>query len=144
MESAGHFGFEGLLGFLPGFFPGFFPLLGFFLARPPSTSQSSTSPMLAVAESMPCSLFLYSHLFPSSISSLSCPKPVLMNPLTKLLARFCLALSTAPPPKAGLTLSRWVLYTSSGVLASMMSSSRARLRKWLFRWLFDMISVRSS
>merc|ERR1712130_441240 len=27
MVSAGHFGFDGLLGFLPGFLPGFFPWL---------------------------------------------------------------------------------------------------------------------
>lgn len=42
---------------------------------------------------IPCSLFLYIHLFPSSVSSLSLPKAVFTNPLTKDEARFCLALS---------------------------------------------------
>merc|ERR1719495_2326101 len=36
MESAGHFGFEGLLGFFPGFFP------GFFLAASTTTKRSSS------------------------------------------------------------------------------------------------------
>merc|ERR1719347_2226197 len=38
MVSAGHFGFDGLLGFLPGFLP----LPGFFLAAS-ATTRSSTS-----------------------------------------------------------------------------------------------------
>ena len=40
---------------------------------------------------LPCSLFLYSHLFPSSISSLSCPKAAFTKPLTKDDAKFCRA-----------------------------------------------------
>ena len=56
--------------------------------------------MLAVEYNIPCSLFLYSHLFPSSINDLSCPNPVLMIEL----AKFCLALLTAPDPKAGLNI----------------------------------------
>merc|ERR1740128_1243391 len=38
MESAGHLGFDGLLGFLPGFLP----LLGFFLAASVTTSSRSS------------------------------------------------------------------------------------------------------
>merc|ERR1719266_1780566 len=46
MLSAGHLGFDGLLGFLPGFLPGFLsgflPLLGFFLAASATTRSSSS------------------------------------------------------------------------------------------------------
>merc|ERR1719209_2785593 len=48
MVSAGHLGFEGLLGFFPGFlpllgfFPGFLPLLRFFLAASATTTRSSS------------------------------------------------------------------------------------------------------
>merc|ERR1719220_877917 len=41
MLSAGHLGFDGLLGFLPGFFPGFLPLPGFLAAS--ATTRSSSS-----------------------------------------------------------------------------------------------------
>merc|ERR1740123_1160811 len=40
MVSAGHLGFDGLLGFLPGFLLGFFP--GFFLAASATTRSSSS------------------------------------------------------------------------------------------------------
>lgn len=45
----------------------------------------------ARCRTLPCSLFLYSHLFPSSISSLSCPKAAFTKPLTKDDAKFCRA-----------------------------------------------------
>merc|ERR1711936_681421 len=56
-----------------------------------------------------------------------------MQAFTEDDARFCLALSTLEPPNTGLTLSKWLLYTSSGVFASMMSNSLPRFKKWLFR-----------
>lgn len=46
----------------------------------------------------PCSLFLYSHLLPSSISSLSWPKAALTNPFTNDEAKFCRAESTLDGP----------------------------------------------
>ena len=56
-----------------------------FLHCPPSKHQTE------VCAVSPCSLFLYSHLFPSSISSLSCPNAALTKPLTKDDAKFCRA-----------------------------------------------------
>ena len=46
---------------------------------------------------LPCSLFLYIHLLPSSVITLSLPKAALTKPLTNDAAKFCLAESTWPP-----------------------------------------------
>mmetsp|Transcript_3156 Transcript_3156/g.9520 ORF Transcript_3156/g.9520 Transcript_3156/m.9520 type:complete len:284 (-) Transcript_3156:1425-2276(-) len=101
------------------------------IGRPPSTSHSEISPMLAVALIFPWSLFLKIRLLlltfsPASSSgshtSLSLQKPALTKPLTKAFARCCLAVSIAPAP---LDSTRCCLNTSSGVLASTTSRSLA-------------------
>lgn len=46
---------------------------------------------------VPWSLFLYNHLLPSSVSSLSCPKAALTKPFTKEEAKFIRAESTWEP-----------------------------------------------
>lgn len=47
--------------------------------------------------SVPWSLFLYNHLLPSSVNSLSCPNAALTKPFTKEEARFIRAESTWEP-----------------------------------------------
>lgn len=54
---------------------------------------------MAACESgpLPWSLFLYNHLLPSSVSSLSCPNAALTKPFTKEEAKFMRAESTWEP-----------------------------------------------
>eukprot|EP00955_Chlamydomonas_euryale_P023798 250757-Chlamydomonas_euryale.AAC.8 len=110
---------------------------------PPSTSHIVIMPMLAVAAVLPWSRFLKIQcvgpaLAPppaplllaslSTVTSLSAPKPALTKALTNVEARFWRAESTAAPAGARPS-TRCVLYTSSGVLGSSTSRSRASARK---------------
>mmetsp|Transcript_17388 Transcript_17388/g.35321 ORF Transcript_17388/g.35321 Transcript_17388/m.35321 type:complete len:360 (-) Transcript_17388:841-1920(-) len=102
--------------------------------RPSSTFHIMICPMLAVALSIPWSLFLYSQSASGTVRSLSAQKPALTKPLTNVDARLARAESTlrSPPPperlKPAVSL-RCDLYMSSGFLASTTSRSLPRLRK---------------
>mmetsp|Transcript_15928 Transcript_15928/g.30830 ORF Transcript_15928/g.30830 Transcript_15928/m.30830 type:complete len:270 (-) Transcript_15928:1239-2048(-) len=97
---------------------------------PSFTFQRRIIPREAAALIMPCSLFLYNHLLSAGVISASFWKPTLTKAFTKVEARFWRADSTwAASLRREFDSERWLLYTSSGVLASSALSSRARLWK---------------
>ena len=63
----------------------------------------------------------------SAVTSLSVPKPAFTNPLTKVEARFWRAESTEGPSAARPSI-RWLLYTSSGVLACTVQCAHDEIR----------------
>lgn len=66
---------------------------------------------VSVFSLLPWSLFLYNHLLPSSVSSLSCPKAALTKPFTKEEAKFMRAESTWEPlPPNPVTYSTEVMH----------------------------------
>mmetsp|Transcript_29698 Transcript_29698/g.97121 ORF Transcript_29698/g.97121 Transcript_29698/m.97121 type:complete len:245 (+) Transcript_29698:1394-2128(+) len=105
-------------------------------ANPASASHRCSSPSDAAAASCPISLFLNTHSFwPDSsigVTSLSVPNAAFTNPFTNDEAAFCLADSTtvsSSRPRRSLPVSaRWLLYTSSGDLGAITSSSCAKCR----------------
>ena len=81
-------------------------------SKPFSMSHRKSIPNDAVVDIIPSSLVLKTQLVlsPSPVPNiiLSLPKPAFVNPLTKALARLCLAESTLVSP-AVLVLSKWLL-----------------------------------
>lgn len=61
------------------------------------SAVSQRAPRWRQRGSSPWSLFLYSHLLPSSVSNLSCPNAALTKPFTKDEAKFMRAESTWEP-----------------------------------------------